>query len=104
MLELSYPSELPLVSIRVLLDKIRGGSVSIPECVQAGWILVGYGLGKGVPLNPYFGSESISEEDALLALLSQPQEEEGAAGGPLLTAALSVALQLALRLISEYID
>ena len=102
MLELSYPSELPLASIKVLLDKVRGGSVSIPECVQAGWILVGYGLGKGVPLNPYFGSESISKEDALLALLSQPQEE-GAASGPLLTAALSVALQLALRLISEYI-
>jgi hypothetical protein len=103
MAELEYPQELPLASLKVLLDKVRGGPVSIADTVQAGWIILGYGLGKGIPIPPAFGTIHMTDEEALMSLIVK-QEDDGAVGNPVLTVALSIVLKLAFRLISEYIS
>lgn len=103
MAEIEYPQDLPLASIKVLLDKVRGGPVSIAETVQAGWIILGYGLGKGIPIPPAFGTINMTDEEALLSLIVK-QEDDDAIGNPVLTVALSIVLKLAFRLISEYIS
>jgi hypothetical protein len=95
---LEYPKQVPQTAIYLFLDEVRGKHHPVPDLVNAGWNLVGYGLHLGLPQVQPVGAtaDEMSDEDALVYMLDNLQDPGTAAqAGPLAALALSIVLKLA---------
>lgn len=94
-----YPKSVPQDAIYLFLDEVRGKHHPVPDLVNAGWNLVGFGLHLGLPQVQPVGAtadEQLSEEAALVYVLDHLQDPGTAAqAGPLAAIALSIVLKLA---------
>jgi hypothetical protein len=95
-----YPVELPSDGLMLLLDKVRGKDVDNALLVQVAWNVTGYGLGRFLPVEKLIGSENVSEEEALEALIASGQSKQGVVS----SIVLSVVLKLALKILANYIS
>ena len=94
----SYPVELPLEEVSVLLGYIRGKAPAGADAVHAAWAIAGYGLGRGLPtVQAYGDAVDPNEEEALESLLSEAPQ------GILISVAIGVAIKIAMRILKEII-
>ena len=103
---IEYPKVMPVDTLMLMLDKVRGNPVSMAEVVQGAWNISGYGLGLALPLPSVIGAAGdLSDENALEALIqySQQEADQVSSAGILPAMALSIVIKLAIRLLSEYI-
>jgi len=92
-----YPLNLPTDALITLLDVVRG-KVDASKAVHAAWIILGYGLAQGFPVQQGIGDHSdAATSEALEALIAHDNPE--AVGFPAL--ALGIVLRLALKIIME---
>lgn len=100
-----YPKVLPTDAVFVLLDKVKGKPVNVPDLVKAAYTLVGYGLHLSFPDVVPSGAtagEDMTEELALVYILDHAQDPGTLAqAGPLAMLALSVALKLAVKFLRD---
>lgn len=102
---MDYPKTLPIEALNTLLAKLRGNA-SNSEAVHAAWLILGYGLHIGIPVDSVFGGAEVQlkEETALEALIHESELGDDVAGGPLTGIAISIVIKLALRLLKEAIE
>jgi len=96
---LEYPKVLPQDALYLFLDEVRGKHHPVPDMVNAGWNITGYGLHLGLPQAQPIGASGdvqMTEEEALTFVLDNVQDPSTAAqAGPLAGIALSIVLKLA---------
>lgn len=71
-----YPNTFPQEALLMILDKIRGKEVSIPDLVHGAWNVVGYGLSQSVGGGQIVAGEveafsKMSDEELVSSVLSQ---------------------------------
>ena len=99
---IAYPEIMPTEALMLLLDKVRGKPVAVSELVHGAWNVIGYGLNQSLPLPESIGDAGeITDEQALLSLLGT--EDEAVGFGILPAIAISMAIKLAIKLLSQYI-
>ncbi len=100
-----YPKSLPIGAVGLLLDKVKGKPVPIPDLVHGAWELVGYGLHISLPEVLPVGAtagEELTEEEALVYVLDHAQNDGVLKqAGPLAMFALSIALKLAVKFLKD---
>ena len=100
-----FPKALPTDAVLLFLDKVRGKPVDLPVLAKAGWNLVGYGIGLGLPEVLPVGAtagEDMTEEAALVYILDHAQNDGVLKqAGPLAMLALSIALKLVVKFLKD---
>lgn len=71
-----YPNTFPQEGLLMMLDKIRGKEVSIPDLVHAAWNVAGYALSQSIGGGQVIAGEvealsKLSDEELLSSVLSQ---------------------------------
>lgn len=102
---IDYPKTMPVDALMLMLDKVRGNPVSTPEMIQGAWNVAGYGLSLALPIPAVIGEAGdLSDEAALEQLIAHASDPQVAGFGILPAIAISMAIKLALKLLSEYIN
>lgn len=73
---LPYPNSFPQEALMMMLDKIRGKEVAIPELVNAAWNVAGYALAQSIGGGQVIAGEvdalsKLGDEELLSSLLEQ---------------------------------
>ena len=73
---LPYPNSFPQDALLLMLDKIRGKDVSLPDLVHAAWNVLGYGLAQSIGGGQVVAGEiealaKLSDEELLTSVLKQ---------------------------------
>lgn len=73
---LPYPNSFPQEALMMMLDKIRGKEVDIPELVNAAWNVAGYALAQSIGGGQVIAGEvealsKLGDEELLSSLLEQ---------------------------------
>jgi len=73
---LPYPNSFPQEALMMMLDKIRGKEVAIPELVNAAWNVAGYALAQSIGGGQVIAGEvealsKLGDEELLSSLLQQ---------------------------------
>lgn len=73
---LPYPNSFPQEALIMMLDKIRGKEVAIPELVNAAWNVAGYALAQSIGGGQVIAGEvdalsKLGDEELLSSLLEQ---------------------------------
>lgn len=73
---LPYPNTFPQEALMMMLDKIRGKEVAIPELVNAAWNVAGYALAQSIGGGQVIAGEvealsKLGDEELLSSLLEQ---------------------------------
>jgi hypothetical protein len=73
---LPYPNSFPQEALMMMLDKIRGKEVAIPELVNAAWNVAGYALAQSIGGGQVIAGEvealsKLRDEELLSSLLEQ---------------------------------
>jgi hypothetical protein len=77
-----YPDAFPIDAAKVVIDKLRGGDVSISECVHAAWVMSGYALSVAMPAPQVIGDVELDDvivADYLQSQVTPPAVIEGIA-------------------------
>lgn len=73
---LPYPNSFPQEALMMMLDKIRGKEVAIPELVNAAWNVAGYALAQSIGGGQIIAGEvealsKLGDEELISSLLEQ---------------------------------
>jgi hypothetical protein len=73
---LPYPNSFPQEALMMMLDKIRGKEVAVPELVNAAWNVAGYALAQSIGGGQVIAGEvealsKLGDEELLSSLLDQ---------------------------------
>jgi hypothetical protein len=73
---LPYPNSFPQEALMMMLDKIRGKEVDVPELVNAAWNVAGYALAQSIGGGQVIAGEvealsKLGDEELLSSLLEQ---------------------------------
>jgi hypothetical protein len=73
---LPYPNSFPQEALMMMLDKIRGKEVAVPELVNAAWNVAGYALAQSIGGGQVIAGEvealsKLGDEELLSSLLEQ---------------------------------
>ena len=73
---LPYPNSFPQEALMMMLDKVRGKEVAIPELVNAAWNVAGYALAQSIGGGQVIAGEvealsKLGDEELLSSLLEQ---------------------------------
>jgi hypothetical protein len=77
---LPYPDSFPQEALMMMLDKIRGKDVSVPDLVHAAWNVTGYALAQSIGGGQVIAGEiealsKLSEEELLQSIINQNGEK-----------------------------
>jgi hypothetical protein len=73
---LPYPNSFPQEALMMMLDKIRGKEVAVPELVNAAWNVAGYALAQSIGGGQVIAGEvealsKLGDEELLSSILEQ---------------------------------
>jgi len=108
---LPYPNSFPQDALLLILDKIRGKDVSLPDLVHAAWNVLGYGLAQSIGGGQVVAGEiealaKLSDEELLTSVLKQggDQTVDGQNVAAIGIVPWLMVARIAFKIIKEMLD
>jgi uncharacterized membrane protein YqaE (UPF0057 family) len=93
-----YPDSFPTDALSIVLSKLRGGDLPIPDLVHACWVVAGYALSQIIGGGPSVKADGNFTDEEVIELALASQAGEGIKQGFF---AWRMVLAIVLRLLRE---